>query len=336
MRLISQAAAGVLFLFLPTVAQSSSPDARLLESAAAKAAALPRLRSLVVSRDGEVLLERYFNGAGALRAANIKSVSKSVLSALVGIAIGQGLIDGVNTPIAPFFPEYLGANAEPEKQAITIEDLLTMRSGLRSTSGRGYGAWVQSANWVRYVLNQPLVSPPGARMDYSTGNTHLLSAILTKASGRSTWKFANDELGKPLGIHFPRWETDPQGNYLGGNNMAMTPRQMLSFGELYLRRGRANGRQVVPEEWVRTSFVPRGRSHWSDELHGYGWWIGELAGHRTYYAWGYGGQLIFVVPDLELVAVATSSEVPGSTRRSHRRDLFALIEDFVVRPLDRE
>ena len=295
-----------------------------------EAARLRRLHSLLISRHGELILERYFHGASAARLANIKSVSKSVISALVGIAIKRELIKSVDTPIAQFFPERLGEDADPAKRSITVEHLLTMRSGLEPTSGRGYGAWVQSSNWVRYVLSRPLVSQPGEMMDYSTGNSHLLSAILTKVSGKSTWQFARDVLARPLGIRLQRWQQDPQGIYFGGNNMEMTPRQMLAFGELYLNWGRANGSQVVPEDWIRVSFIPRARSYWSNELYGYGWWIGETNGYRAYFAWGYGGQLIYVIPDLRLVVVTTSSATTGDTRRSHRRAVFGLVEELVA------
>ena len=160
-----------------------------LETAATSAAALPRLHSLLVSHKGALILERYYNGARAARLANIKSASKSVISALVGIAIAKGLIKGVDQAIADFFPE-LASDPERRKREITIEDLVTMRSGLDSTSGRQYGAWVRSRNWVRYALARPLVDEPGSRVEYSTGTSHLLSAILTQAEKKSTWQFA--------------------------------------------------------------------------------------------------------------------------------------------------
>ncbi len=310
------------------------PSAPLDLAAAAEAARdLPRLHSLLVSRRGDLLLERYYNGARAARPANVKSVSKSVISALVGIAIERGLLEGVHQPIAGFFPGLLDNPADAAKRRITIEDLLTMRSGLESTSSRHYGAWVTSRNWVRYVLSRPLESAPGEVMDYSTGNTHLLSAILTKATGTSTWAFAHDALAAPLGFRLERWMRDPQGIYFGGNEMLMTPRQMLAFGELYLRRGRANGRQVIPESWIEASFVPRGRSHWSGQEYGYGWWIRDLAGHQAFYAWGFGGQYVFVIPDLELVVVTTSATTVSEERRRHRRTVFDLVERFVIDPV---
>ena len=310
---------------------ATPPSAVIPQAAIQTAAGLPRLHSLLVSRGGELILERYFHGARAARPANIKSVSKSVLSALVGIAIGKGLLPGVQAPIAPFFPGLAGA--DPQKQRITIEDLLTMRSGLESTSNRNYGAWVQSPDWVRFVLNRPLLYPPGVQMNYSTGNTHLLSAILTQASGSDTWKFAQDTLARPLGITLPAWPRDPQGIYFGGNEMLMTPRQMLTFGELYLHRGRANGRQVMPAAWVEASFVPRTRSPRNDRPYGYGWWMDDLAGRRIYYAWGFGGQYIFVAPDLDLVVVTTSSVAMGEGRRGHRSALYDLVDRLVISPL---
>lgn len=299
----------------------------------AAAADLPRLRSLLVSWRGSLILERYYNGVRATRLANIKSASKTVLSALVGIAIERGHIRDVKQPIGAYFPDLLAAEADRSKRLITIEDLLTMRSGLESTSNRNYGAWVQSPHWVRYVLRRPLVSEPGADMEYSTGSTHLLSAIVAKASGTSTWQFAQRWLAKPLGFSLAQWPRDPQGVYFGGNEMLLTPRQMIAFGELYLKRGLANGRQIVPAGWVDVSYVPRVRSRFSEQLYGYGWWIREMAGRQAYYAWGYGGQFIFVVPDLDLVIATTSSATAGDDRRRHRRTIDEIIERFVMEPI---
>ena len=297
------------------------------------AAALPRLHSLLVSWRGTLVFERYYNGARATRAANVKSASKSVISALVGIAIDRHLLSGVDQPIAPFFPDVLGPKSEPARRAIDIDDLLSMRSGLASTSNRNYGAWVQSPNWVRHALTRPMEGTPGTTMEYSTGNTHILSAILTKATGASTWQFAQQTLAKPLGFTLARWPQDPQGVYFGGNDMLLTPRQMVQFGELYLNRGQVNGTQVVPARWVAESFVPRGRSGFSNELYGYGWWIREMAGVPAYYAWGFGGQFIFVVPALDLVVASTSSVTVSDDRRTHRRTVDRLVEETIVAPM---
>ncbi|MGE3843036.1 MAG: serine hydrolase domain-containing protein [Vicinamibacterales bacterium] len=304
-----------------------------LDQAVTSAAEMPRLRSLLVNWKGQLVLERYFRGTRATHAANIKSASKSVLSALVGLAIDRQLLNGVRHPIGAFFSDdVLGADAE-RKRRITVEDLLTMRSGLEPTSNRNYGAWVTSRNWVRYVLSRSLVTVPGTSMAYSTGNTHLLSAILTKASGRSTWQFAQDVLARPLGFSLAPWPKDPQGIFFGGNDMLMTPRQMIAFGELYRNRGRIGDRQVVSASWIDASIQPRTRSEISDQQYGYGWWIRDFAGFQSYFAWGYGGQFVFVVPDLQLVIATTSATTVGDERRAHRRTVYDLVERDIVEPI---
>jgi CubicO group peptidase (beta-lactamase class C family) len=266
---------------------------------------------------------------------NIKSASKSIIAILVGIAIERGLIPGVKQPIATYFPE-VAKDPDPRKRAITIEDLLTMRSGLESTSGEQYGPWVRSGNWVRYVLRRPIVSDPGTGMQYSTGSSHLLSAILTRVTKTSTWDFAQDALFTPLGLRLARWTRDPQGIYFGGNEMLMSPRQMTAIGQLYLDRGAFKGRQIVPAAWVDTSCVPRTTSVWdSDRQYGFGWWVQRFGRHTACFAWGFGGQYIFVFRDLDVVIVATSSTTVSEERRGHRRRLFDLIEEEVLRRLER-
>lgn len=317
--------------------QVDEPRGPAFAEALAALETLPRLRSVLVSQRGELLLERYFGGARPGRHANIKSAAKSVLSALVGLAIDRGQLPGVRHAIGDYFPDLLAGDTNRTRRAITIEDLLTMRSGLEPTSNRFYGAWVQSPHWVRHVLTRKLLSAPGTEMDYSTGNTHLLSAILTRATGTSTWQFADQQLGRPLGFSLARWPQDPQGIYFGGNDMLMTPRQMVAFGELYLRQGMVGERRVLSEQWIRASIVPRATSYWSGQSYGYGWWIRPLAGYESFHAWGFGGQYIFVVPPLDLVVVTTSSPEPSAStrdgadpRRRHRRTVDEIVERLVV------
>jgi len=340
--LLPLTAAFVLGTLVQTGAAGLSVDA-----VDAAARALPRLHSLLISHHGEVIFERYYNRTLASRPANIKSASKSVVSALVGIALERGVIRDVHTPIVTFFPE-LARDRDVAKQQITIEHLLAMRSGLEGTSNRNYGAWVTSPNWVQYALTRPMFAPPDVMMEYSTGNTHLLSAILTKASGQSTWQFANDVLAKPLGFALPQWPRDPQGIYFGGNDMLMTPRQMLAFGELYLHKGRANGAQIVSERWIERSCQgrarefrpgdrrlgpPSGPDPMRDRQYGYGWWVYDIDGHDTCFAWGYGGQYVFVVPDLDLIVVTTASPDVSEERRGHRQLLFDILSKLVIAPL---
>lgn len=294
---------------------------------------MPRLHSLLISRDGQLVVENYFNGKNARTPANVKSVSKSVMSALIGIAIERGDLTGIDQPIGEYFPDYL-ATEEPAKSRITIGNLLSMQAGLESTSFRNYGAWVLSDDWIRFALAQPLESTPGVKMRYSTGNTHLLSGILTRATGMSSKQFAEQTLIRPAGMRLAAWEQDPNGIYFGGNNMAFTPRDMLMFGELYLNQGRANGVQVVPESWIETSMTRlQESSREAGRYYGYGWWLRDMAGIEISYAWGYGGQFILIAPALRLVVVTTSSSLPGDDRRSHTRGLYRMLEREIVAPL---
>ncbi len=301
-----------------------------LTEARTAAAALPRLHSLIVTRRGATVLEYYAKGAASNRPANVKSVSKSVVSSLIGIAIDRRILKGVNEPIVRFFPQ-LARDPDPRKARITIEDLLTMRAGLVSTSFGNYGAWVGSRNWIDYVLGRPLEADPGAVMEYSTGNSHLLSAILTRATGQTTWAFADGALARPLGFTLSRWPRDPQGIYFGGNDMLMTPRQLLALGELYLNRGRRGDRQLLPAAWVDASCTGRGRSRFNpDQTYGYGWWQRDFAGRQGCFAWGYGGQYVIVFHELGLVIVTTSSTVVSDERRDHRRQILDIIERLIL------
>ena len=312
----------------------------------AAAQTLPRLHSLLVSLRGELLFERYYNGRNRDRLANIKSASKSVISALVGVAVDRRLIPDVQTPITTYFPE-LASDPDARKAEITVEHLLTMRPGLEGTSNRNYGAWVTSRDWVRHALARPMFAAPGAEMEYSTGNTHLLSAILTKAADQTTRQFANEVLATPLGFTLAQWPRDPQGIYFGGNDMLLTPRQMLAFGELYLNEGRVGGEQVLSRRWVQQTcegverdrrpgpaFDPDGNvDPLRDRQYGYGWWVHRIGDYETCFAWGYGGQYIFVLPELDVVLVATSSADVSDERRDHRRTLFDILERLVVAPM---
>jgi CubicO group peptidase (beta-lactamase class C family) len=330
-----------VFIFLLTAC--SGADARSERSAAFKrttldtaaitrasdrADSLPRLRSFIVQWKDSIVHEEYYRGASASRRTNIKSASKSIISALVGIAISQGKIGGIDATIGELLPAETRA-LDSVKRSITVGDLLSMRSGLQPTSFDNYGAWVTSRNWIRNALERPMVDTPGGRMLYSTGSTHILSAILTRATGMSTHRFAEAHLAKPLGITIRPWQRDPQGIYFGGNDMYLTPRDMLRIGTLYLNRGAVNGRQIIPAAWIDSSFVIRTTSPFNGNNYGYGWWTRNARGHPIHYAWGYGGQFIFVVPSLDLVVVMTS-DADAAREGGHTRELHRILEEEIV------
>jgi CubicO group peptidase (beta-lactamase class C family) len=320
---------------MPSVGSSSVTEKATLPFDEALST-LPRLRSLLISIDGELIDERYFHGVRSTDSANLKSASKSIISTLIGIALDRGQLKSIRDPIANFFPEHLGGEADASKKRITIEDLLTMRSGLETTSNVNYGKWVTSGNWVRHVLTRPVIDEPGGSMIYSTGNSHLLSAILTKATKMSTFEFARRYLAEPLAIAIRPWIRDPQGIYLGGNDMHLTPRAMLKYGELYLKRGRVQERQIVSAQWIEESLKPRAKSNWSGRDYGYGWWIDTLGRQTTHYAWGHGGQFIFTVSGLKLVVVTTAVPTPDDGRREHQRAIYDIMERYVVPAAERK
>lgn len=309
-------------------------DSTLLAQAVERAEGQANLHNMIVARHGEVVLERHFRGPGPSQPANVKSASKSLLSAVVGAAVRDGHLESAEEAIGPHLGEHFPSTNQGEgpeddpRWNITVGQLLSMSSGLESTSFGNYGAWVVSSNWVRSALARPMTFEPGSRMLYSTGNTHLVSALLTRATGRSTHAYAREVLAEPLGIQLPPWPRDAQGIYFGGNDMLVSPRGLLRFGELYRQGGRVDGRQVLPREWIEESWEVRVRSRRDGNGYGLGWWARDAGAYEVRFAWGYGGQFLFVVPELELTVVFTSD--PWSRERGHNRVLHGLVDDFLV------
>ncbi|MCP5052382.1 MAG: serine hydrolase [bacterium] len=310
-------------------------NSKQLDKALKYAGKIPRLTGFLVAKDNTLAVEKYYRGSNRKKAVNIKSASKGIVSALVGIAIEKKYIKGIDEKIAQFLPKVFNPHWPTDKKAITIKHLVTMTSGLESTSIWNYGAWVTSKNWIRYALTRKLVHRPGKTFSYSTGNSHLLSAILTKATRMSLLSFARKHLFTPLGIPAPYWEKDPQGIYFGGNNLSLTPRDMVKFGILYLNNGKYNGKQVVPNEWVKTSTslqVVPGRNWLPFEQRGYGyhWWLYRFGKHDTFLAWGYGGQFLFAFPGLNLVVVITSTQPASRSSARNYKQILTLMEDYLL------
>lgn len=292
------------------------------------------ISSMLISQQGELVAEEYFGSMHAGRAHNIKSASKSILSILIGIAIDKGYLEGTDQEIGEFFPEYFSANPDSVKTSITIGDLLTMRSGLASTSRSNYGRWVTSNNWIYYALDRPLTGEPGLDRIYSTGNTHLLSVILARASQMSALEFANRYLFRPMNIRVAGWDRDPQGYYLGGNNMALSPRDMIKIGQLMMDVGVYNGEQLVPEDWIVRSVEPVTGRRAGNNNYGYLWFRRMSAGYHMVYAFGSGGQYIMILPELEAVISVTTRNNTSQSTRNYRRQLFQTLDREIIPNLE--
>lgn len=321
---------GVLALLTSAAFAESAFDRDLARQAVEQARQLPRLHTLLVSFDGELVVEETFADKALNERVNIKSLSKTVLSALVGVAIHRGVFESVDQPIVDLLEDRVPEQVAPGVEKITVGHLLSLQAGLERTSGPYYGRWVLSEDWVAHVLTRPFVDEPGGRMLYSTGSTHLLSAALTEATGESTLALARVWLGEPLNIIIPPWPQDPQGIYFGGNDMRLSPLALLRVGELYRLGGEIDGRRVLPESWIQQSWQGRGRSAFTDDPYGYGWFIRPMAGQRAYYGRGFGGQMLYVLPDLGLTVVMTSDPNPPSPGGTYLRQLHGLLERYLV------
>ena len=276
----------------------------------------PDIHSLLVVRNDYLVVEEYLDGWQPSRIHTLQSVSKSVTSALVGIAIEQGKISGVEEKILSFFPEHRGIeNLDARKRAITLADLLTMRSGT-DYHERGSGAPHFELNalargWDRFYLDRPMVRQPGTYFQYDSGGVVLMSSLLRARTGLHADGFAERYLFAPLGITEKSWFRNQEGHPHTGGGLDLRPRDMARFGLLYLSRGRWGERQVVPAEWVASSLarhvtLDRGRT----VGYGYLWWVlagdPDGGGEDIYAAMGFMGQYIFLVPEHDLLVVSTA------------------------------
>lgn len=291
---------------------------------------LERLHSAVVMQRGNILFAEAFRGPPVAQAVNVKSVSKSVVAALVGCALERGRLNSVDVTLGEVAPDLIPAGADPRVATLKVQDFLTMRIGLERQSGPNYGRWAASDDWVRYALRQPFAAEPGGRMLYSTAGWHVLGALLSEVTGKSLLSLSRDWLGKPLDIEFAPWTRDPQGRYLGGNEMSMSPLEMVRFGELYRLGGRWNDQWVMAEHWASQSYTPRTVSPWSNDAYGYGWFLRPFDDHVVAYARGYGGQVIHVVPEAGLVVAMTSGTSRPARSGGYMTALHSLVENELL------
>lgn len=319
-----------LVVNVPVRAQPEAETTASLEPIIENAGSIETLRSLIVYQDDQVVLEEYLKNDNPDLPRNIKSASKSILSLLVGIAVDEGFIEDINQPISFYFNEHFEAHPDEEKEQITIKNLLTMQAGLETTSFHNYGRWVMSSNWAEFILKQPMEEQRDGKMVYSTGSSHLLSIILTRATGMSTKAFASRYLFQPLDISVDGWDRDPQGYYMGGNNLALTSHDMLKIGQLVLNYGMYGGERIISEQWLDQSFKTYTQSNFNPYDYGFMWWKRSVSDVEVRFAWGFGGQYIFIIPELNAVAVFTNAIQVSDQSRSYREPIFDLLQEHIL------
>jgi CubicO group peptidase (beta-lactamase class C family) len=288
--------------------QSATPESQGLDPMALAAAATELSRqssalSLLVIRNQFLVLEQYFHDSQANQSNNLHSASKCILSALVGIALDRGLLKGIDQTVGELLPRYHMKDAATA--SITLRNLLTMSSGLAWTEDQTECTIQAAPDWVQAILDLPITSTPGTRFMYSTGNSHLISAILTAATGQSTADFATTTLFQPLGITFEHWGHDPQGISSGGYNFYMTPRSFARFALMVFDQGTLRGQQIIPAAWLVSSIRPEQPPDTGYD-YGYYYWLPKIGHRAVAKMWGFGGQLAYLIPSEKMVIVITN------------------------------
>ncbi|MBT8272679.1 MAG: beta-lactamase family protein [Bacteroidia bacterium] len=288
-----------------------------LSQAVNEANAHPRMESLLVVRNGKLVLEEYFDGAQVNDLQDVRSVTKSVVSILTGIAIEKGLISSIDDPIGPYLANTTH-DLTAEQQAIAIRDLLTMSSGFEwdEWTSDSYSQWIQSGMPVAYLLDLPFTSTPGSSFTYNSASTHLLGVVVSEAVGTGLDEFANTYLFNDLGITSYAWEFFNDGSINGGAGIDLRPRDLAKLGQLFLQNGLSGSEQLVPSSWVTSTTHPSYSWRFdygalTQYTYGQLWWVRDANSNQdeAYLAWGHGGQYIFVVPAKDLIVVTTTNWV---------------------------
>lgn len=265
---------------------------------------LPRVKALLVVRNDQLVFEHYRQGYGHNDLHNVASVTKSVISALIGIAVSDGSIRNLDEKAQDLLPPAMLPATDPRFKDVTLEHLLTMSSGFRREAGRPVGQVRPGA-----VLKRPLAATPGSTFSYDNEAQHLLSVILTQRTGMSAASYAEQKLFAPLGITHYNWFADGEGHSYGSHDLFLRPRDMARIGQLYLQGGLWRGQRILPAAYVETSTRKHIASDRDGAHYGYLWWpTTSMDNTPAYAAAGFGGQYIFVVPQQQLVVVAASDQ----------------------------
>ncbi|WP_433528588.1 serine hydrolase domain-containing protein [Micromonospora sp. CA-263727] len=292
---------------------------------ALSAGRLEGLHAVVAVRGGQTVLEHYGAGAdfswdaplgvvdfGPGTLHDLRSVTKSVTVLLYGIALDAGRVPEPAAPLLRQFREYPDLAAEPERARLTVDHALTMSLGLEWREDIPYDspanaeiAMELAPDRCRYVLERPIVEPPGARWSYCGGATALLGRLIAAGTGQPLAQYARTALFAPLGIHDVEWMAGTDGVASAASGLRLTPRDLARIGELVLANGAWHGRRIVPAGWVRTMLQPRLRTGWGGR-YGYHWYLDTVAGRRLVAGMGNGGQRLVVLPDLDLTVAVTA------------------------------
>ncbi|MFC7679043.1 serine hydrolase domain-containing protein [Paenibacillus sp. GCM10028914] len=297
-----------------------------------KAVSSVDLRSCIINQYGTTVFEYYRDQRAKDEPAKINSCTKSIVSALFCIGMDRGLVPEVTTPAADFFPQ-LAESSDSRKREITLEHLLTMTAGFNWTEFGGQKSFprmTRSPHWVDFVLEQSLSEAPGTRFEYNSGVSQMLSAILCEVTGMTTARFAELNLFGPLGIESYEWEIDPQGVHTGGYGLWLKASDLMKFGQLYLQKGRWGQEQLISAErvWQSTQHGITVDPPWTGG-YGWHWWVDTFystdngqdpsVSYEYFYARGFGGQFVYVVPQLETVIVLTEDK---RKKDRHKVDVF--------------
>ena len=285
-------------------------NALALLAAAGDASRIPRFRSLLVARHGRLVAEQYFGGTDSTTLFDVRSVTKSVVGALTGIALHDGVLPATAAPIALYLAREDTLDAVDS--AVTVRHLLTTTSGYAwdETAGPDYNTWIVADNHVQYLLDRAHAASPGATFTYNSAAVHTLGGALQGAAATPLPQYAAEHLFGALGGPTVVWEPLDRGAVNGGSGIALRARDLLKFGQLFLQRGWSGGASVAPETWVDS--VTRPQFAWRTTVgplqrvtYGMLWWVSD-ADPSAFFAWGYGGQFVYVVPSRDLVVVATT------------------------------
>jgi CubicO group peptidase (beta-lactamase class C family) len=262
--------------------------------------------SLLVGRRGKIAFERYYHDFDHGTRFEVRSVTKSVLSLVIGCLIADGSLSLTDT-LRDLMPEDLPASGSPQVGDITIAHLLSMTAGFAWDDLADFMHLVTSDDWVATVLSRPLIAEPGTVFTYNSGCSQVLSAIVRARTGHHVADLAAERLFRPLGIVAGEWPADPQGHSIGGFGLQLCSRDMLKLGLLVLQDGQWEGQQLVPGDFLRAATSRQNDGGFPEETpYGYHWWTTQIGGHHASFAAGYGGQYICVVRDLDLVIVTTA------------------------------